>query len=151
MRCLLCFSAVNGKELSSCLSEIFPFFLPTACTVKSWQLYPSVSSAARVPHTVKGKSWGQHWLLWAHPTAEQRHGRFQVIFFFLAESTDLEDAVSLYWFQQTVSDPTKQLNLNQFWKTQKYLDILWNEISVVVYCLRGHLISEFLLCFCFFL
>lgn len=31
--CLPCSSAVNRKELSSCLCEMFPFFLSTACTV----------------------------------------------------------------------------------------------------------------------
>lgn len=81
----------------------------------------------RVSHTVKGKSWGQHWLLWTHPTADQRHRRFQVIFF-LAENPDLEDTASLYWFQQTVSDPTKQLNLNQFWKNTEIFRhfVKWN-------------------------
>lgn len=149
MRCLLCFSAVNGKELSSCLSEIFPFFLPTACT---GSLGSSLHRCLQqlVCHTQWRENRGDSTGCSEHIPQENRGTEdFRWFFFFLAENTDLEDTAGSHWFQQTVSDPTKQLDLNQFWKTEKYLDILWNEISVVVYCLRGHLISMFLLCFCF--
>lgn len=55
IRCLPCFSAVNGKELSSCLSEIFHFFSLHCLHSQSWQLYLWVSSTARCPLHTYGK------------------------------------------------------------------------------------------------
>lgn len=99
IRCLPCFSAVNGKELSSCLSEIFHFFLSTACIVSlGSSIYGCLQQlAAPCTCTVNGKLREQQWLLRTWPTAEQQtHRRFQVIFFFPAENTDLEDMATLH-------------------------------------------------------
>lgn len=127
MRCLPCLSAVNGKELSSCLSEIFPFFLPTACTVSLAALSIGVFSSS-VCHTQWRENHGDSTGCSEHIPQQTRGTEDFRWFFFLAENPDLEDTASLYWFQQTVSDPTKQLNLNQFWKNTEIFRhfVKWN-------------------------